>query len=144
MDKEERAVSMFASGYNCAQSVLAAFCEDYNLDTNTALMMANPLGGGARCGELCGALAGGLLVVGLECGFFAKGDLDQKRICNEKSYEYLHEFQKENGAVVCRELLGIDIRSNEDHMAADVLPTIKEKCPNFVACAVRLLEDLGY
>ena len=37
MKKKEKAAEIFSGGYNCAQAELGAFCENYGLDTDTAL-----------------------------------------------------------------------------------------------------------
>lgn len=44
------ASELFASGFNCAQSVVAAFADLYGVDRDLALRMAAPFGGGlAAC-----------------------------------------------------------------------------------------------
>ena len=59
---EERiqlAVSLFKNGYNCSQSVVAAFADLYGIDRSTALRMSASFGGGIgrmrlTCGAACG------------------------------------------------------------------------------------------
>ena len=60
MTREEMAVGYFKNGYNCAQSTFSAFSEEFGLDKTTALRIANGLGGGVRCGEVCGAVSGAM------------------------------------------------------------------------------------
>ncbi|MDR3278782.1 MAG: C-GCAxxG-C-C family protein, partial [Oscillospiraceae bacterium] len=60
-ERTDLARAYHEGGFNCAQAVLGAFCGDYDLDAETALRLACPLGGGMRCGEVCGALSGALL-----------------------------------------------------------------------------------
>ena len=59
MTKEERiekAVSLFKEGYNCSQSVVAAFADMYGFTEEQALKMASAFGGGiGRMRETCGA-----------------------------------------------------------------------------------------
>jgi C_GCAxxG_C_C family probable redox protein len=67
--KSEVAVAKFLAGYNCAQSVLYAYGPDLGLEAETALKVATGLGAGmGRRGEVCGALTGGILVLGLKYG----------------------------------------------------------------------------
>ena len=55
--------------YNCSQSVLIPFCEEMGIDPDLIFRLAANLGGGLRMGSTCGALAGGLMVLGLKgCG----------------------------------------------------------------------------
>ena len=65
--KTEVAVEKFVSGYNCAQSILYAFGPDLGLEGETALKVATGLGGGLGVsGEVCGAVTGGILALGLK------------------------------------------------------------------------------
>jgi C_GCAxxG_C_C family probable redox protein len=61
------AVAMFAEGYNCAQAVLACCGRAYGLPKETAVQVAQAFGGGiGKTGNLCGALTGALMTVGLK------------------------------------------------------------------------------
>jgi len=142
--REEKAVEYFANGYNCAQSVFAAFCEENGLDKNTAFKLANGFGGGVRCGDMCGAVSGAVLAIGLKCGFYTQGDLKQKGYCNKKSLEFIEKFKAENGSVICRELLGIDVRHPDDHNTPEARQAHKDVCPGLVAGAVRVLESMEF
>jgi len=142
--KEERARELFAKGYNCAQAVLGAFCGEDGLDKNTAFRLANGFGGGMRCGEACGAVSGAVLAIGLKCGFCAEGDFEQKGFCNKKSYEFIEKFKEARGSVLCRELLGLDIRRPEDHNNPAVQEKHKSLCPEIIAAAVRILENMEF
>ena len=72
MTKEERisrATELFKSGYNCSQSVVAAFADMYGFTEEQALRMAAAFGGGSgRMRETCGAACGMFLLAGLEKG----------------------------------------------------------------------------
>ena len=142
MSRGDKAAELFKNGYNCAQSVLGVFCEESGLDANTAFKLANGFGGGARCGELCGAITGSLMAIGLKCGFYVENDFKQKSYCNKKAYEFIEKFKEEHGSALCRELLGADIR-NPDNFN---MPAAKEShvtiCPRLVRSAVGILENM--
>ncbi|MDR0324747.1 MAG: GNAT family N-acetyltransferase [Oscillospiraceae bacterium] len=142
--REEKARELFANGYNCAQSVLGVFCEEAGLDLPTAFKLSNGFGGGIRCGEICGAVTGGIMAIGLKCGFYKEKDFEQKGYCNLKTYEFIERFKEENGSVICRDLLGVDIRSPEDHMKLASQEAFKAICPKMVTSAVRLLEGMEF
>ena len=143
-EKEEKARGFFSNSFNCAQAVLGAFCQDGGLDEKTALMLTSGLGGGARCGELCGAVAGAIIVIGLKCGHSTVGALDQKKYCNSKAYEFEERFKEANRSIVCRDLLGVDIRSPEDHSDPIAQEGHKTICPEMVTSAVRILESMEF
>jgi len=144
--REEKALEYFANGnsYNCAQSVLGVFCEENGLDKNVAFKIANGFGGGVRNGDVCGAVSGAVMVIGLKCGFFVEKDFAQKGFCYRKTEEFLHEFKKENGSTICRDLLGVDIRSSEDFRKPEVRELIDTVCPRMVASAVHILEQMDF
>ena len=82
MTKEERiekAVSLFKEGYNCSQSVVAAFADMYGFNTEQALKMASAFGGGiGRMRETCGAACGLFMLAGLEKGAVDGADREGK------------------------------------------------------------------
>ena len=149
-EKSESAIALFLDDrFSCAQSVLAVFCEDYGLDKVTALKVASGLGGGVRCGELCGAVSGAAQVIGLKYGQFVAGDLETKNICYEKTREFALKFKEIHGSMVCRELLdGNDIHfmwtSTDEKVKKMGLDFHVEVCAKLVESAVKILEELGY
>jgi len=144
MTREEKAMEFFSNGYNCAQATLGALCEGTELDLNTAFKLTNGFGGGVRCGELCGAVSGAVMVIGLKCGFYIEKDMKQKAYCNERVYEFLERFREVNGSLICRELLGVDVRRPDDLSSPEMREAHKTVCPKMVASAVRLLEEMDF
>ena len=70
MKKSEKAVELFLKGYNCSQAVFGAFAEELGINEETAFKLAAPFGGGVgRQREVCGAVSGMLMVLGLEEGY---------------------------------------------------------------------------
>ena len=68
-DRIEKAVGLFKSGYNCSQSVVAAFADMYGFTEEQALRMSASFGGGiGRMRQTCGAACGMFLLAGLEKG----------------------------------------------------------------------------
>ena len=112
----KKAKENFMSGYNCTQSVLLAF-EDYiqekGLDVRTVLRMASPMGGGiSRLREVCGTVSALCLLIGLTDGYDIPDDGKKKELYN-KVQKLVLEFQEYNGAIVCRELLGLSQKHDE-------------------------------
>ena len=95
----EKAVALFATGLNCAQSVYCAFAEEFGMDAETAAKVSSGLGGGVgRLREVCGAVTGATLVLGMKYG-------PDKTAVYAKVQEFAAIFKKELGSIVCRELL---------------------------------------
>mgnify|MGYP005927851769 CR=1 FL=1 len=107
-DRIEKAVSLFRSGFNCAQSVVAAYADLYGFTEEQALKMSASFGGGiGRMRQTCGAACGMFLLAGLETGATQADDREGKSY-NYKVVQLLAErFKEQNGSLICAELLGI-------------------------------------
>lgn len=98
----DRAVELFLEGKNCSQAVFTAFAPDLGLSEETALAVSIGLGGGVgRMREVCGAVSGSAMLVGLKFP-----ELDKAEIY-EKVRMIADEFKKTNHSIVCKELLGL-------------------------------------
>lgn len=140
----EQAAEKFGQGYNCAQAVLSSFSEKYGMKQEDAYRIATGFGGGIRCGEVCGAVAGGVLVVGLKYGNDTQEEGNTKWLCYEKTVEFTNIFQKRKGSIVCRELLDCNIGEPEKMKFANETGLFKRVCPGMIKEAVEILEELGY
>ena len=67
-EKSDYAAGLMAQGYNCAQAVVLTFGDDYDLEWELAQRLSCGLGSGCCLGEVCGAVSGGVLVLGLKYG----------------------------------------------------------------------------
>ncbi|MFV0545099.1 MAG: C-GCAxxG-C-C family protein [Bacteroides sp.] len=112
-ERVEKAVELFKSGYNCSQSVVAAFADMYGFDQEQALRMAASFGGGiGRMRETCGAACGMFLLAGLENGAVEATDRQGKAANYALVQELAEEFKKRNGSMICAELLGLRPKEN--------------------------------
>ena len=142
--KTEFATEVYLAGLNCAQAVLGAFCEDYGIDKEKALELSTGLGGGCSLGELCGAVMGAAMVVGLKYGRHKADDIDTKKNCEAKVAQFINEFKATHVHVSCRDLLGYDISTEEGMAKKRLIPRAESPCNDFVRNAVEILEKLGY
>ena len=111
MNMEERiemAVSLFKEGFNCSQSVVAAFADMYGFTREQALKMSASFGGGiGRMRETCGAACGLFLLAGLETGATEGADREGKAANYALVQELAEVFKERNGALKCADLLGL-------------------------------------
>lgn len=84
-------------------------------------------------GEVCGAVSGGVLAMGLLYG--------QDYSVGPKTREYVHRFAEQNGAVRCIDLLGLD-ESSVEVILASARNRKKEVCDGLVSSAVQILLEL--
>ena len=107
-ERIEMAVSLFKEGFNCSQSVVAAFADKYGFTREQALRMSASFGGGiGRMRETCGAACGLFLLAGLETGATEGADRDGKAANYALVQELAEEFKQRNGALRCADLLGL-------------------------------------
>lgn len=98
----DRAVELFMEGKNCSQAVFVAFAPDLGLSEEIALAVSIGLGGGVgRMREVCGAVSGSAMLVGLKYPELNKTGV------YEKVRMIIDEFKKTNQSIVCKELLGL-------------------------------------
>ena len=110
-ERVEKARDLFRQGYNCSQSVFLAYNDLLGVESTLAATISGPLGGGmGRLREVCGAVSGMSLIA----GFLAPCPDPAVRQAKAATYalvqEFAERFRAENGAIVCRELLGLDGR----------------------------------
>lgn len=144
MEASEKAAAYFSSGFNCAQSVVAAFCEKYGMSEQDALRISGGFGRGMRRGEVCGAVSGALMVIGLKKGHFTEGDSDKKNSCNAAAKDFIDRFKEKNGSYICREILGCDISTPQGKDKAIEKNMFDTVCADMVKSAAEMLEQLGY
>ena len=107
-ERVEKAVELFKSGYNCSQSVVAAFADMYGFTEEQALKMSASFGGGiGRMRETCGAACGMFLLAGLETGSTDPKDREGKGANYALVQELAEQFRQRNGSINCAELLGL-------------------------------------
>jgi len=142
--KSEIAVARFFQGYNCAQSIIYAFSDDLGIDKNTALKIATGFGAGmGRKQEVCGAVTGGIMVIGLKYG---RGENDERKVMDQaylKVRTLMDRFSEKHGTFICRKLVGeCELTTDEgqkNYREKDLLHNICKPCVETVA---GILDDI--
>ena len=150
-ERVEKARDLFRQGYNCSQSVFLAYNDLLGVESTLAATISGPLGGGmGRLREVCGAVSGMSLIA----GFLAPCPDPAARQAKAATYalvqEFAERFRAENGAIVCRELLGLACREllglacrKEEPVPAERTAEYYKKrpCVELVACAARIVGE---
>jgi C_GCAxxG_C_C family probable redox protein len=143
-DKGQLAVDKFAEGYNCAQSVVFAFCDECGLSPDAALKASCGFGGGmGRKQEVCGAVAGGIMVLGLRHG---RGTGDGRSV-TEDLYPVIREFMDgfavRSGSYLCRDLSGYDLTSEEGQRRYKEDGVFEKVCKPCVRSAAEIIQKMA-
>jgi C_GCAxxG_C_C family probable redox protein len=140
---ETNAATLFAEGFNCAQSVFASHARQFDLESETALKLSSAFGAGmGRKGEVCGAVTGALMVIGLACGPSLASDKETKERTYQLTSRFIDEFVKKNSSSLCRELLGFRIDHPEELEKARQAGVFASVCPRVVKEASEILDQL--
>ena len=144
MHHPQRAQALFYAGYNCAQAVFCAFAADMGLDLETAARLSSSFGGGmGRLREVCGALAGAELALGMLRGYSDVSDPALKSEHYRRVRSLAEAFREKNGAYLCRELLK-DVPTTPGGVPEPRTPEFyaRRPCLRLVGEAAELLEQL--
>lgn len=142
MNYADKAEQYFCNNFNCSQAVFTAFATEAGLNEELALRIATQFGGGARKGEMCGAVAGALMVLGLKYGHSHADDTEEKKKAYQIAEDFMNRFIEKKGTVVCRELLGYDISKKEDMEKIKELDLFQTICPEMIRCATEIVDQM--
>ena len=111
--RAEKARRFFLEGYNCAQAVVLAYCDLFDISPSLAASISAPLGGGmGRLREVCGAVSGMFMVAGLFYKNDVPLDMTKRKIVYGTVQDLAEKSKALNGSIICRELLGLDHKSD--------------------------------
>jgi len=133
---KKSAEASFASGFNCAESVLLAITTALKIKSDLVPKVATGFGAGvSRYGNICGALSGAVMAMGIAEGRTRPEDSDSKSKIYGKTAILIEEFKKEFGSVTCRELTGCDLltKAGLDKFSNDKIH--ENICTGFVSFA---------
>jgi C_GCAxxG_C_C family probable redox protein len=138
------AMEKFLAGYNCAQSVLFTYGPELGLDAESALKVATGLGAGmGRRGEVCGALTGGILVLGLKYGRGAQQERSATEQTYQKTLDLMARFEQRHSSCSCRVLLdGCDLRTPEGQQHFKEHDLLHKTCVGCVQTVVDALDQI--
>ncbi|MGL5317710.1 MAG: C-GCAxxG-C-C family protein [Bacteroidales bacterium] len=143
-DRVEKAVAYFKEGYNCSQAVFMAYADLFDIQPELAKAIPTSMGGGmGRLREVCGAVSGMFLLVSLKYPVL-KGDDKETKKKNYTTVQQLAEvFTKKNGSIVCRELLQLDVKTQEPTPEDRTETYYKRRpCVEYVADAARIFGEM--
>ncbi|MDD4017393.1 MAG: C-GCAxxG-C-C family protein [Kiritimatiellae bacterium] len=140
--KSEEAKALFRSGANCAQAVLGAFAKECGLESDQAMRLASSFGAGmARLREVCGAVSGMFMVIGLKEGYCDLKSKAEKDKHYARAQALAAEFKGKTGSLICRELLGLS-GGADSPVSEERTPEYyrKRPCTEIVGLAAQILE----
>jgi len=137
------AVAAFSRGASCSMAVFSAYAPDLGLDAETARSIASPFGAGiSRSGDICGAVSGALMVIGLAQRKEDIRDAPSREKVYALAREFIAEFMARNGSVMCTDLVGYDLSLEDQYREAREEKAFATRCPKLVRDAGEILERI--
>lgn len=140
-EKGTLAKTYFLEGYNCAQSVLLAFCDETGLSRKQAAMLASSFGGGmGKLREVCGAVSSMFLVLGMKEGYDSPENKPEKDAHYARVQRLAECFRERNHSIICRELL-MDVQTTAGSESEERTESYYERrpCACYVEEATRMI-----
>lgn len=136
MNKGEQAVAYHKQGYNCAQAVIMAFAPEMDISEGQAARMGQALGAGVgQMREVCGAVTGAAVVLGMVRGMERAPTLDEKKVFYRRMRDLGEAFEAKHKTSQCMQLLGIQTRD-------DPMPPPEDRpCNQLIYDMVMMLKD---
>ena len=141
MNRYELAHSYHKRGFNCCQSVVAAFSDLTGLSEQESFNVGGGFGGGAGTGELCGALVGGIMTLGLVTPVDVNEPVMSKKRTQAKGKELQKKFVEKFGALRCQDLLS-DPKAPAGPTAAATALGLTGHCDIMIVTAVEIVEQI--
>lgn len=140
MNRYEQAIAYHKKGYNCSQSLLASFTDVTGLTEQASFDIGAGFGAGAFTGELCGALSGGIMVLGMATPVDQEDPVASKRRTGKLSKEFQTRFQEKYGNLRCAPLLKTEITPDQCPAAQAVGTT--NRCEILILSAMEIVEEI--
>jgi C_GCAxxG_C_C family probable redox protein len=143
MIKADDAHRCFISRFTCSAAVFSTFTKELGLDPDTAKKIACGFGAGiSKTGNICGAVSGAIMVIGLKYGKMKPGDDAATEKTRALTRQFIREFIAKNCSVSCTELLGYNLSDPQAYAAANDSGLFISKCPLLVRDAADILERI--
>lgn len=142
--KQRKSASfLYKDGFRCCQAVLLSFAGQFDLNPEIATRIATGFGGGvSRLGEMCGAVTGAVMAIGLKFGQTNKEDEKGREITYYYVEEFIDQFKTRNASINCKELIGLDLNTPEGLKRCRDEKINEKVCKKFVEDAEEILTKI--
>lgn len=129
------AEELYRGGHACAETIFLAFAEAGGYSSEVAQRASSMfLGGMCRQGMTCGALIGGLMVIGAQMSDADPLNKTPRRAAHALGVELIRWYAEQKGATTCKALLNLDLSdpeqaarySMETHFEGVCVPLVRE------------------
>lgn len=142
MKRTEQALACHERGFNCAQSVAAAFSDIVGMEEREVLAVSGCFGGGmgGTHQEVCGTLSGAMIILGILFPHTEENNAETKETLYGIAGDFRKRFQDRFPHTVCKELLEADIPAAEVY--AEGCTGHSPNCSLLIVTVVEMLEEV--
>jgi C_GCAxxG_C_C family probable redox protein len=142
-NRADEAVDAFKRGLSCSQAIFSVYGRDLGVDPETAEKVASAFGAGvAKTGEICGAVSGALMVIGLSQRPEDIQDASSREKVYAEARKFIEAFKARNASVHCTELVGYDLSDPKQFAEAREKKVFATRCSKLVRDAGVILEGI--
>jgi C_GCAxxG_C_C family probable redox protein len=127
----------------CSEAVLLALSKTLGVENNIIPRIATGFGGGiGRHGEICGALSGAIMGLGLHFGRDHPSETAEGKSPYDYSHTMVNRFIARFRHIRCKDILGVDISSEEGVKQYRQDKLWESKCRDIIQIAAGLAYDV--
>ena len=128
-------------GFLCSESVLLAVSNFLKIKSELIPKIATGFGAGiGGRGEVCGAISGGVIALGIKFG--RNTPIKQKTKPYWFAFELLKRFEKEFNHITCLELTGCDLTTEAGRKRYANEKMWETKCRQYIETATAIVFDI--
>lgn len=135
----KKAITYFDGGFNCSESMLKAYLDEYKKDPKLGSAASGFGGGIGGKGITCGAVSGAVIAIGLDYNRQNSEDKELYGKVRENSRELIEEFAKIHCSSNCKDLQPYDLATMEGREKLHGDPAVMAKCRAYLASSSELL-----
>ncbi len=141
MDRCALAKDYHNQGFNCCQSVLMPFADFLGKDVQLLMDVASGFGKGCGTQEICGAVSGAIMVLGLATPVDPADPEGSKARTVAKGMEFQKRFSQRFESVRCDALFGRPIQL-DDRLPEAKRVGMTKGCDPYIVTAVEILQQM--
>lgn len=144
MDHLKEAIRlMMEDGLQCSQAVVAVLSKQLDLDLEQALRLSSGFGGGvAMQGDICGAVSGAIMAIGLKHGYDNGPNVEARDKVFILAQELLHRLRAKYGSYMCRTLTGINLMRPEERKLIHEQNIFGKICRNIINDSIEIVLEI--
>lgn len=143
MNNSDKAVMMVKNGFQCSQATFAVLSEDLGIELKQILRLATGFGGGiSRLGDICGAISGAIMAIGLKHGYDETPNNDAKEKVFLLTKELIEKIKAKHGCYNCRDLTGYEWTGPESSKLFHELKIPENVCHNVIRDTIEIVEKI--